>query len=147
MASTTIPTVKGALKTKIEGLTLVTTNKAEVSYTEKPERRRDAIWLGPVENSDLQRAGFRAGRDRRNEEYELTIFVEARSAKDAQTAETLAYAYAGAIEEALADDPTLGSTAGLQWVRVNAFRSDCFDFSDGHFCQIEITAEVRSTFV
>lgn len=146
MASTTIPDVKEALLTKLGTITELTDANADLRYADHPERRRTAVWMGESHLTELEAAGFRAGRRRRHESFVLELYVETRMTNP-KDAESKAFEYARAIEEALADDPKLDDTPNLSWVVVESMDSRTTDGGDGSYCTIEMALRCQGSFL
>lgn len=146
MASTTIPDVKEALLTMMQGIPTLTSANVDISYAEKAERRRDAVWMGETTITEMEPAGFRSGRSRRHEDFTVNVYAEARGTNPLK-AEQSAFSYAAAIEEALADDPKVDSTLNLSWAYVEEMRADTADTADGAYCRVEMIVRCKGNFL
>lgn len=146
MASTTIPDVKASVFQMLKVLPIVSDEKVTVYYSFRDDMRRDCIWLGNTHISELEPAGFRAGRIRRHESFALALYVETTDLKP-DRAEQDAFAIVRAIEQGLADDPKIGNTENLSWALVEDIESEIYTLGDGYICQIETSIRCRGNFV
>ena len=146
MASTTIPDVKSALLTLLGTVSALTTPNVDIRYAFSPSQRRDAVWMGETVLSELEPANFRGGRSRRHESFTIALHVQAHGRTPLE-AETDAFAYARAIEEALADDPKINDTSNLSWAYVEELEAQTAEADDGPACTIEMTIRCKGNFV
>lgn len=146
MASTTIPDTKSALVTMLQGISTLTSANVQIRYADHPERARNCVWLGDVQEADQEPASFRAGTYRRHEDYTVELFVETVEPQP-EAAEVKAYTYLRAIEEALAADPKISDTTNLSWAYVEETESKTVDSGEGAVTTIEMTIRCRGNFV
>lgn len=107
MAVSTIPALKDALYDLIVADASVVADNVQVSYGfPGPNPRRELIWLADV-NGEQNAAAL--GRQRREETYTLTIYVDVlREGTDQKTCTERAFTVAGWIENILRADASVG---------------------------------------
>jgi plasmid stabilization system protein ParE len=92
-----------------------------------------SVWFGDI-SGETTVADMRAGRKARNDEFSIEVhaFAFVTGDETGEAADRAVEELAGAVDDVLADDPSLGGTVpGLSWVRLdgpangpNAFRTD-----------------------
>jgi hypothetical protein len=108
MASrSTLPTVRAQLVSLLgarAGLAGVMVTPCYPGDTDRTE----AVYLGEARGHDVIPVS-RAGRAKRQEDYQVDVWISVTVAgPDGAVAETRAFALFGELEDALADDPTIG---------------------------------------
>lgn len=146
MASTTVPDVKEALLEMFKGIPTLADNNVDIRYAENAERRRSSVWMGETNISEIEPAGFRGGRSRRHESFTVDVYVEGRGL-GAMEAEQTAFSYAGAIEQALADDPKVDNTPNLSWAFVEEIQSNTAETGETSYCVIVLTVRCQGNFL
>jgi hypothetical protein len=158
--TSTIPTVKARIVTVLTtALATAGTSGGQVPVTYAwpgPSTEPECVFLGPhPETADIrldashQVPTIKAGRKQRQEDYPVRVTVwEFRpdlSPSDADDAEARAFLLAGAIEDALANDPTLGLAQGVvQHITVGDISSTLFPFQKGWACELAIDVQVKA---
>jgi len=109
VSNSSIPTLKNALHDALLALQSSTLAGVQVAYGfPGPNPQAEFIWLGDVNPSE--QAPVFLGRQSRNEDYTLEIYVRVRQTRrDQQTVTERAFTIAGVIETLLRSDPTVGS--------------------------------------
>lgn len=117
----------------------------QVSYGDTGDTaRRERVWLGDVEEAIHEPAVLKAGRRRREETYQITAHVEVVGKPSPQANEARALALAHAIEDTLADDPTVGGTVPVGgWAIVNRLMMETGDTTDGVLTHVEVNILVK----
>lgn len=112
----TIPAVKAALKSLLDGASL----GVQVSYGDIGEQSHtDRVWLGNSTTGDDTPVSLKTGRRRLQEEYSLSIMVQVGSKITPLAAETEVFRIAALIEDAIALDHTLSNVENLLWCLVD----------------------------
>ena len=91
-------------------------------------------------------ASMRAGRKARNEDPRIGLTIIAQMHDSPSAARTRAYELFGEVEDALAEDPTLGGVDGLLWATIDRHESETFgvDASTARsIIEVEITTKSR----
>ena len=145
MSSTVLPATKLSLLGMLQALAPLTTDKVDVRYAESFDSRRDAVWLGDLNTSTIERRAMRSGSYRREEDFEIPLFILVTE-PTGQIAEVKAFNYLAAIEEALAADPKLSETSNLSWALISGFTSEVTDTGEGVHCEIEATVLCKGYF-
>ncbi len=117
MASTTIYSVKSTLLTKLQAD--ATLSAIQVTYGDPGgAARREHIFLGDVTAGGQEPESLSSGRRRRVESYRLDVLVSVQSKPQGlQENEQRAFVLASAVEDVVADYPTLGdSVTGLMFL-------------------------------
>lgn len=134
--SSTVPAVKAAL------VSLVTTgigdSTVQVSYGRPADSMlaRDCVWMGRVTGSDRVPV-MSAGRKVREQEYSVQVIVwVAKPRGTVQEAEARAHVLAAEINDALADDPSLGGVDGLIHATAGSWEVEADQALEGPFCLI-----------
>lgn len=127
MAVSTIPALKNALHDAIAADASIVADKVQVSYgAPLPNPARELVWLADVDGEQNAAA---LGRQRREETYTLTVYVDVlREGTDQQTCSERAFTIAGWIENILRADATQGGvvrTAEIEGpLRLEEFAGD-----------------------
>jgi len=117
MASTTMYEVKAALLTKLQADS--TLSSIQTTYGDSGEAmRRESIFMGDITANSHDPESLSSGRRRRREDYTLDVMVAVQSkAAGLQEAEQRAVTLASAVENVVADYPTLSdSVTGLLFI-------------------------------
>ena len=117
MASTTIYAVKSALLTKVQAD--ATLSALQVTYGDPGgAARREHVFIGDVTAVGQDPEALASGRRRRIESYRLDVIVSVQSKpQGVQENEERAIALASAVENVVADYPTLSDTvSGLMFI-------------------------------
>ena len=107
--------------------------------------RRESIYFAGATGQHEARV-IRTGRQPRTETYNLAVVVVVHMAgKTAEEAEARAFDLMAEVEDALADDPTLGITPQIHWARFGAIREvDTGPWEKGGACAIEFDIDVSA---
>ena len=117
MASTTIYEVKAALLTKLKAASDL--SGIQITYGDPGgAARRAHIFIGDVTAGGQEPESLSSGRRRRVESYRLDVLVSVQSnPQGLQENEQRAFVLASAVEDVVADYPTLGdSVTGLMFL-------------------------------
>ena len=116
MASTTIYSVKSTLLTKLQAD--ATLSAIQVTYGDPGgAARREHIFIGDVTAGGQDPESLSSGRRRRIESYTLDVIVAVQSKPQGlQENEERAIVLASAVEDVVADNPTLSSLDGLMFM-------------------------------
>ena len=116
MASTTIYSVKSTLLTKLQAD--ATLSAIQVTYGDPGgAARREHIFIGDVTAGGQDPESLSSGRRRRIESYTLDVIVSVQSKPQGlQENEERAIVLASAVEDVVADNPTLSSLDGLMFM-------------------------------
>lgn len=114
MATSTVP----AVKAQLVALLTAALPTVDVTYSHPGDAiQPESVYLGGVRGSHDYPV-VRAGRKPRQETYTIDVWIEAlRDGTTSQEAEERAWVLFGELEDAIADDPTLG-LAIVGWARV-----------------------------
>lgn len=105
----------------------------------------EGIYLGEVDGN-MEIPTIRAGRKKRDEDYTVEVVCFTGSTDDApDAAETRAFELGGALEDILANDPTL-AVEGVQWASISAFQeSVAFDATaNGWVARVTYSVSVKA---
>jgi len=116
VASTTIYSVKSTLLTKLQAD--ATLSAIQVTYGDPGgAARREHIFIGDVTAGGQDPESLSSGRRRRIESYTLDVLVSVQSKPQGlQENEERAIVLASAVEDVVADNPTLSSLDGLMFM-------------------------------
>ena len=90
-------------------------------------------------------ATMRAGRKTRDEELRVEVHIEVvGDGLDQETVDDDALSIGGELEDALADDPRLGTTGELQWLTVAETELLPFQTDQGRAAALTITLTIRA---
>jgi hypothetical protein len=132
----TVPAVKKALYDALTaGL-----GGVQVSYGHPSAAlvERQVVYVGDVQ-MDYSVPVMRAGRQPRQEEFTVEVIVNVAPARgEPSEAEAEAFALLAAVEDVVADDPTLGGVDGLLWVRFDSGRVVTDLGPEGPICLIAV---------
>lgn len=119
MAGSIIADYKAALLTQLKAN--ATLGAVQCTYADPGgSQRREAVFLGDIENDDFQPEALAPGRRRRRESFTCELFIEVSSKPTAQTAEARAVELINAVETVLADDPQLDNLSQLMFTAVRS---------------------------
>lgn len=119
MAGSIIANYKAALLTQLKAN--ATLGAVQCTYADPGgSQRREAVFLGDIENDDFQPEALAPGRRRRRESFTCELFIEVSSKPTAQTAEARAVELINAVETVLADDPQLDNLSQLMFTAVRS---------------------------
>lgn len=143
---TTAPLVKATLKSAFQAVPAL--NGIQVSYGDPGKLvRRETIFLGSTEDQAVvDPVGFRAGRKRREEDYDLRLHIEVSGTPGGPEASERRAADLGqAIEEYLADHHDLGGIVpGLLWARVSGWSLRTEETTDGAWSVLTYTVSIKA---
>ena len=116
MASTTIYSVKSTLLTKLQADS--TLSAIQVTYGDPGgAARREHVFIGDVTAGGQDPESLSSGRRRRIESYTLDVLVSVQSKPQGlQENEQRAIVLASAVEDVVADNPTLSDLTGLMFM-------------------------------
>ena len=116
MASTTIYSVKSTLLTKLQADS--TLSAIQVTYGDPGgAARREHVFIGDVTAGGQDPESLSSGRRRRIESYTLDVIVSVQSKPQGlQENEQRAIVLASAVENVVADNPTLSDLTGLMFM-------------------------------
>ena len=116
MASTTIYSVKSTLLTKLQADS--TLSAIQVTYGDPGgAARREHVFIGDVTAGGQDPESLTSGRRRRIESYTLDVIVSVQSKpQGVQENEQRAVVLASAVENVVADNPTLSDLDGLMFM-------------------------------
>ena len=116
MASTTIYSVKSTLLTKLKADSDL--SGIQITYGDPGgAARREFIFIGDVTAGGQDPESLSSGRRRRIESYTLDVIVSVQSKPQGlQENEERAIVLASAVEDVVADNPTLSSLDGLMFM-------------------------------
>lgn len=126
MSTSSIPTFKAALQTALVALQSSTLAGVQVAYgSPMPSPQPELIMLADVQGNQSL---VTLGRQRRDEDYDLDVYVRVQRVTTDQKAVTeRAFTIAGIVESSLRTDPTVGSVvreAKVTQMGVQEFASD-----------------------
>lgn len=140
--TSTVPAVKARL---IELVAAALPGK-QVTYSHPGDSQRDeGVYLGDVRGTRGY-AAMRAGRKPRQEEYQVDLYcVAIRAGATAEKAETEAFALSATVENALAEDPTLGGLLVEAWAGEADFTSLTFIAgNEGWGCEVKLSVAISA---
>ena len=116
MASTTIYSVKSTLLTKLKAESDL--SGIQITYGDPGgAARREHIFIGDVTAGSQDPESLSSGRRRRIESYTLDVIVSVQSKPQGlQENEQRAIVLASAVENVVADNPTLSNLDGLMFI-------------------------------
>ena len=116
MASTTIYSVKSTLLTKLQAESDL--SGIQVTYGDPGgAARRECVFIGDVTAGGQDPESLSSGRRRRIETYTLDVIVSVQSKPQGlQENEQRAIVLASAVENCVADNPTLSNLDGLMFI-------------------------------
>ena len=146
MAGSTIYAVKAQLLTLLQANS--TLSNVQVTYGDPLEgMRRESIFLGDVISDSHTPESLSAGRRRRLEDYTVNVevFVQSKPAGQ-QECEQRAIVLANAVEDVLADYPTLdGAVSGLMFIECSGMSMSVAEAGlDGPRIQVTVQASVKA---
>ena len=142
MAGTIMATFKAALLTQLQADS--TLSQIQVTYAEPGQsQRREAVFLGDIENNTHVPESLSSGRRRRIEEFSCEVFVQVSSKPTPQTCEARAVELANAVETVLADDPQLDNLSQLMWAQLRSMSMTTVE-TDQPACQIRMLIDARA---
>jgi hypothetical protein len=145
LAGTTITAVKAALVSQLS--TLPALSGVQITYADPGDTaRKESIWCGTVRDADHEPVALKAGRRRREENYELLVHVEVMGTRlTPQRTEERATALALVVEEHLADNPNLsGEVPGLLFAVVGGLEMTTDQTTAGPRTFMSIRINVKS---
>ena len=145
MASTTIYEVKAALLTKLQAD--ATLSAIQVTYGDPGQAaRREFIFIGDVTAGGQDPESLSSGRRRRIESYTLDVIVSVQSKPQGlQENEQRAIVLASAVENVVADNPTLSSLDGLMFIECSGMSVTSNEAGvDGPHSQITVHFAVKA---
>ena len=145
MASTTIYSVKSPLLTKLKAA--ATLSAIQVTYGDPGgAARREHIFIGDVTAGGQDPESLSSGRRRRIESYTLDVIVSVQSKPQGlQENEERAIVLASAVEDVVADNPTLSDLDGLMFMECSGMSVSCSEAGvDGPQSQITVHIQVKA---
>jgi len=140
-----------AVKTALTQL-LGDSTGVQVSYGDDVRQpRKERIYFGDIEVSEVAPATMRATRVRTEENYTLSTIILVDSKKGQAACETRAFELLGAIEDLLATDPKLATATvdpGILFLTVGAFLMSTSVVSEGvhrTLVDVELLVKARNT--
>jgi len=145
MASTTIYSVKSTLLTKLKAESDL--SGIQITYGDPGQAgRRECIFIGDVTASGQDPESLSSGRRRRIESYTLDVIVSVQSKPQGlQENEQRAIVLASAVENVVADNPTLSSLDGLMFIECAGMSVSSNEAgADGPHSQITVHFAVKA---
>ena len=145
MASTTIYEVKAALLTKLQAD--ATLSAIQVTYGDPGgAARREHVFIGDVTAGGQDPESLSSGRRRRIESYTLDVIVSVQSKPQGlQENEQRAIVLASAVENVVADNPTLSNLDGLMFIECSGMSVTSNEAGvDGPHSQITVHFAVKA---
>ena len=145
MASTTIYSVKSTLLTKLKAESDL--SGIQITYGDPGQAgRRECIFIGDVTASGQDPESLSSGRRRRIESYTLDVIVSVQSKPQGlQENEQRAIVLASAVENVVADNPTLSSLDGLMFIECSGMSVTSNEAGvDGPHSQITVHFAVKA---
>ena len=145
MASTTIYSVKSTLLTKLKAESDL--SGIQITYGDPGQAaRREFIFIGDVTAGGQDPESLSSGRRRRIESYTLDVIVSVQSKPQGlQENEQRAIVLASAVENVVADNPTLSSLDGLMFIECSGMSVTSNEAgADGPHSQITVHFAVKA---
>ena len=145
MASTTIYSVKSTLLTKLKADSDL--SGIQITYGDPGQAaRREFIFIGDVTAGGQDPESLSSGRRRRIESYTLDVIVSVQSKPQGlQENEQRAIVLASAVENVVADNPTLDSLSGLMFIECSGMSVTSNEAgADGPHSQITVHFAVKA---
>ena len=145
MASTTIYSVKSTLLTKLKADSDL--SGIQITYGDPGQAaRREFIFIGDVTAGGQDPESLSSGRRRRIESYTLDVIVSVQSKPQGlQENEQRAIVLASAVENVVADNPTLSSLDGLMFIECSGMSVTSNEAGvDGPHSQITVHFAVKA---
>lgn len=116
-----------------------------VAYADPGDKgRREQMFFAEVRQADQDPVALKAGRRRRDEEYELDLIVDCSSKPSAEAAESRCMELVAELEEELAEDTTIHATPGVLWALVTDLTLKTAETGDGAIARAVVTITVRA---
>ena len=145
MASTTIYSVKSTLLTKLKAESDL--SGIQITYGDPGQAaRREFIFIGDVTAGGQDPESLSSGRRRRIESYTLDVIVSVQSKPQGlQENEQRAIVLASAVEDVVADNPTLSDLDGLMFMECAGMSVSSNEAGvDGPHSQITVHFQVKA---
>ena len=145
MASTTIYSVKSTLLTKLKADSDL--SGIQITYGDPGQAaRREFIFIGDVTAGGQDPESLSSGRRRRIESYTLDVIVSVQSKPQGlQENEQRAIVLASAVENVVADNPTLSSLDGLMFIECSGMSVTSNEAGvDGPHSEITVHFQVKA---
>ena len=145
MASTTIYSVKSTLLTKLKAESDL--SGIQITYGDPGgAARREHIFIGDVTAGSQDPESLSSGRRRRIESYTLDVIVSVQSKPQGlQENEQRAVVLASAVENVVADNPTLSSLDGLMFIECSGMSVTSNEAGvDGPHSEITVHFQVKA---
>ena len=145
MASTTIYSVKSTLLTKLQADS--TLSAIQVTYGDPGgAARREHVFIGDVTAGGQDPESLSSGRRRRIESYTVDVIVSVQSKPQGlQENEQRAIVLASAVEDVVADNPTLSDLTGLMFMECSGMSVSSNEAGvDGPHSQITVHFQVKA---
>lgn len=141
-SSSTIVATKRALVMALQ--TRPALNGVLISYADPGAKgRKEQVFIAEVRNADQEPVALRTGTRKRDEEYELDVYVDVLSKASAETSEERTMELVAELEEFLANDPKINNTPGVLWAVVTDMRMKTAETGDGPSTRCIVTVTVR----
>lgn len=134
--SSTVPAVKAALVSLLTAALPGT----QVTYGRPADSMlsRNCVWMGRAAGTDRVPT-MKAGRKAREQDYTITVFVwVAKPRGTVEQAEDDAHTLLAEVNDALADDPSLGGVDGLIHATAGSWEAEADQAQEGPFCLVTL---------
>lgn len=119
-----------------------TLGSSMVTYEPVSDPPRNTTTLGTEVEWEGEVRSMKSGRKHRDGEYTFSVSFHVATKQDQRSNEATAVAMMAALEDLLADSPTLSDTvAGVKWAQVSGWLMETEKDADG-FAAVELEAEV-----
>lgn len=119
-------------------------NGVLISYADPGDKaRREQMFCSEVRVSEQSPVALRAGRRKRDEEYELDMLIDCSSKTTPETSESRCMELVAELENELAEDTTIRATDGVLWATVADMRLKTAETGDGPTSRATVTITVR----
>lgn len=105
--------------------------------------KAEAIWCDNI-RGDMEIALLGAGRKQRDDTFRIPLEIKVSGKVDLDAVALRLGQLIAAVEDVLADDPTLGALDGIQWAEIGEVQSICGRTPDGPVGFAEVVLEVHS---
>jgi hypothetical protein len=141
--SSTVPTIKDALVTALKAQAGLAGIQVERAHPGPEKLDREAVWLGAARGRHVIPV-MKAGRKSRDEEYIVEVLLSVvKPGGTLEEAEERAFALLAEVEDVLADDPRLGTTAIL-WAKAGEWGESSGYLDEGAEADIRLEVECKA---
>jgi hypothetical protein len=141
--SSTVPTIKDALVAALLAQPALAQVQVERAHPGPEKLEREAIWLGAARGRH-EIPVVKAGRKPRDEVYTIEVLVSVlKPGGTLEEVEERAFALLAEVEDVLADDPRLGTTAIL-WAKAGEWGESSGYLDDGAEADIRLEIDVKA---